>query len=473
MSKPNQNNGVKADKLFDAVFIYKEEIMKKTWTKEAILKNAAEENVRYIRLCFTDINGVLKNVEIPIAKLEEALENEVMFDGSSIDGFVRIQEADMYLYPDYDTWLISSWEQTTYGKVAILICDVYLPSGKPFEGDPRYVLKRNVEQMKKLGFSSFNVGVEPEFFLFKLDDQGKPTLEFNDFGGYFDLAPVDGAEDCRRDIVLELEKIGFNMEAAHHEVAYGQHEINFEYNDVVRLSDNLQLFKLVIKNVAKRHGLHATFMPKPIANINGSGMHTNCSLTDNLGNNAFYDPNGEIELSDTCLYWIGGILKHARGFTAVTNPTVNSYKRLIPGYEAPCYVSWSDANRSAMIRIPAKRGKATRTEIRSVDPSANPYLAFSALLAAGMDGIKNKIKPGDREYINLFKLTREDREQMGIANLPENLKDAIKELKKDDVIKEALGEHVFKMFVQAKSKEWDEFRTHITEWEIAKYLETL
>ncbi len=447
--------------------------MKKTWTKEEILKNAEEENVRYIRLCFTDINGVLKNVEIPANKLEEALDNEVMFDGSSIDGFVRIQEADMYLYPDYDTWLISSWEQTTYGKVAILICDVYLPNGEPFEGDPRYVLKRNVKEMNKLGFSAFNVGVEPEFFLFKLDEQGKPTLNYNDFGGYFDLAPVDGAEDCRRDIVLELEKIGFNMEAAHHEVAYGQHEINFEYDDVVKLSDNLQLFKLVIKNVAKRHGLHATFMPKPIASINGSGMHTNCSLTDTFGNNAFYDPNGEIELSKSCHYWIGGILKHARGFTAVTNPTVNSYKRLIPGYEAPCYVSWSDANRSAMIRIPAKRGKATRTEIRNVDPSANPYLAFSAILAAGMDGIKNKIEPGKREYINLFNLTREDREKMGILNLPENLKDAIKELKKDHVIKNALGEHVFKMFVEAKSKEWDEFRTHVTEWEIAKYLESL
>jgi glutamine synthetase len=442
-------------------------------TKEFILKNAEEENVKYVRLCFTDINGVLKNVEVPASKLESALNNEIMFDGSSIDGFVRIQEADMYLYPDYDTWLISSWEHTTHGKVALLICDIFLPNGKPFEGDPRYVLKRNVEKMKELGFSAFNVGVEPEFFLFKLDADGNPTLNFNDYGSYFDLAPVDGAEDCRRDIVLELEKIGFNMEAAHHEVAFGQHEINFEYNDVVRLSDNLQLFKLVIKNVAKRHGLHATFMPKPIASINGSGMHTNCSLTDKEGNNAFYDKDGEIGLSNVCVNWVAGILKNARGFTAITNPTVNSYKRLVPGYEAPCYISWSDANRSAMIRIPAKRGKATRTEIRSVDPSANPYLAFSAILASGLDGIKNKLVPMDRVYVNLYNLSRDEREKMGIDNLPENLKDALKELKKNSVVNEALGKHVVNMFIEGKQKEWDEFRLVVTEWEIKRYLRSI
>lgn len=443
------------------------------WTKAAILKNATEENVKYVRLCFTDIHGVLKNVEIPATKLEEALDNEVMFDGSSIDGFVRIQEADMYLYPDYDTWLISSWEQTTYGKVALLICDVYLPDGTPFKGDPRFVLKRNVEKMKKLGFSAFNVGVEPEFFLFKLDASGNPTLDFNDNGGYFDLAPVDGAEDCRRDIVLELEKIGFNMEAAHHEVAPGQHEINFEYKDVVQLSDNLQLFKLVIKNVAKRHGLHATFMPKPISDINGSGMHTNCSLSDKDGNNAFYDPEGEIGLSATCKHWIAGIMKNARGFTAVTNPTVNSYKRLVPGYEAPCYVSWSDANRSAMIRIPAKKGRATRTEIRSVDPSANPYLALSAILASGLEGIEKKLEAKERVYLNLYKLNRADREELGIENLPENLKDAVKELKHNDVVKEALGKHVYEMFCEAKQREWDDFRTSVTEWEIKRYLKVI
>lgn len=439
-------------------------------TKEQILKDATEMNVKYVRLCFTDINGVLKNVEIPAPKLEEALDNEVMFDGSSIDGFARIQEADMYLYPDYSTWTISTWETTTYGNVAMMFCDIYLPDGTPFEGDPRQILKRNLNHMKDLGFSSFNIGVEPEFFLFKLDENGEPTLRFNDNGGYFDLAPVDGAEDCRRDIVLELEKIGFIMEASHHEVAPGQHEINFEFENALQASDSLQLFKLIVKNVAKRHGLHATFMPKPIASINGSGMHTNCSLSDKDGNNAFYDKDKDLQLSTTAKQWIAGIIKHARGFTALTNPTVNSYKRLVPGYEAPCYISWSDANRSAMIRIPAKRGKATRTEIRSVDPSANPYLAFSVILASGLDGIENKLDAIDPVYINLYELTRSEREEQGIKNLPENLKDALKALKNDDLIQKALGKHVTDRFVFEKQLEWDDFRLSVTEWEIKKYL---
>jgi len=443
------------------------------YTKEEILKIAEEENVKYIRLCFTDIHGVIKNVEIPARILDEALDNQVMFDGSSIDGFVRIQEADMYLRPDLNSWLILNWEQTTYGKVARLICDVFLPDGTPFAGDPRQVLKRNLAKMKDMGFNAFNIGVEPEFFLFKLDEKGNPTLDFNDDGGYFDLAPVDGAEDCRRDIVLELEKIGFNMEASHHEVAPGQHEINFEFENALEACDNLQTFKLVVKVVAKRHGLHATFMPKPISDINGSGMHTNCSLTDKDGNNAFADPKGEIGLSQTALYWIAGIMKNARAFTAVTNPTINSYKRLVPGYEAPCYVSWSDANRSAMIRIPAKRGKATRTEIRSVDPSANPYLAMSAILASGLEGIEKKLECKERVYINLYELNREERESLGIENLPENLKDAVKELKKSDVIQEALGVHVVEKFIEAKTKEWDDFRTSVTEWEIKKYLKVM
>ena len=443
------------------------------YTKEEILKIAKEENIKYVRLCFTDINGVIKNVEIPGRGLEEALDNEVMFDGSSIDGFVRIQEADMYLRPDYNTWMVLSWEQTTYGKVALLICDVYLPDGTPFSGDPRGVLRRNLEEMKAEGFGNFNIGVEPEFFLFKLDSSGNPTLEFNDNGGYFDLAPVDGAEDCRRDIVLELEKIGFTMEASHHEVAPGQHEINFMFNNALEAADKLQIFKLVVKNVAKRHGLHATFMPKPISKINGSGMHVNCSLTDTKGNNVFADPEGVIGLSETALKFIEGVLANARAFTAITNPTVNSYKRLVPGYEAPCYVSWSDANRSAMIRIPAKRGKATRSELRSVDPSANPYLAFSAILASGLDGINKDMEPRDRVYINLYELNRDERESMGIQNLPENLKDALKALRRNDVVKEALGSHVFEKFYEAKSKEWDDFRTSVTEWEIKKYLRVI
>lgn len=443
------------------------------FTKEEILLNAVEENVKYIRLMFTDIHGVIKNVEIPSRSLEDALNNEIMFDGSSIDGFVRIQEADMYLRPDFNSWLILSWEQTTYGKVARLICDIYLPNGKPFSGDPRYVLKRNIEKMHKMGFKAFNIGVEPEFFLFKLDEKGNPTLEFNDNGGYFDLAPLDGAEDCRRDIVLELEKIGFNMEASHHEVAPGQHEINFLFESALEACDNLQTFKLVVKVIAKRHGLHATFMPKPIASINGSGMHVNCSLMNLEGKNAFDDPKGKIGLSDVALYWIAGIMHNARAFTAITNPIVNSYKRLVPGYEAPCYISWSDANRSSMIRIPAKRGKATRTEIRSVDPSTNPYLAMSAILASGLEGIEKKMECHERVYINLYEITREQREEMGIENLPENLKDAIKELKASKTIKDALGEHVIEKFTMAKDKEWDDFRKSVSEWEIKKYLKVI
>ena len=440
--------------------------------KEGLLKKADDANVKYIRLCFTDIHGMIKNVEIPVRKLKDALENEIMIDGSSIDGFTRLQESDMYLYPDLNTWLVHTWENSEYGNVASLICDVYTPNGKPFIGDPRYVLKRNLKKMKLMGFGKFNIGVEPEFFLFKKHN-GDITMDTNDAGGYFDLSPIDGAEDCRRDIVLELEKLGFNMEASHHEVAPGQHEINFEFEDALEACDKLQTFKLVVKNVAKRHGYHASFMPKPIANVNGSGMHTNCSLTTQEGENAFYDKDKPLALSDVCRYWIAGIMEHARGFTAITNPTVNSYKRLVPGYEAPCYVSWSDINRSTMIRIPASRGKQTRTEIRSVDPSANPYLAMSVILAAGLDGISKQVDPVDPVYINLYDLNRKSREKMGINNLPENLKDALKELQQDDVVVEALGEHVLEKFLAEKEEEWDRFRMSISEWELNTYLKAL
>ena len=442
-------------------------------TKQDILASAEKHNVKYIRLMFTDIHGVIKNVEIPVRGLEDALDKKIMFDGSSIDGFVRIQEADMYLYPDFNTWLVLPWENTKYGNVARLICDVYLPNGKPFEGDPRFILKRTLKTMRDRGYKNFNIGVEPEFFLFKIKEDGSITLDSNDHGGYFDLAPVDGAEDCRRDIVLELEKLGFIMEASHHEVAPGQHEINFEFNDALEACDNLQTFKLVVKNVAKRHGLHATFMPKPIANINGSGMHTNCSLSNLDGSNAFHDSSRPLELSETAIHWIAGVMEHARGFTAITNPTVNSYKRLVPGYEAPCYISWSDANRSAMIRIPASKGTKTRTEIRSVDPSANPYLAMSVILASGLDGIKRKLNGVEPVYINLYELTRKERELIGIKNLPENLKDALKALKEDNLLKEVLGEHVYRKFVEAKYQEWDSFRNAVTEWEINHYLKSI
>ncbi len=442
----------------------------KKHTKNEILRIAKEENVRYIRLMFTDIMGTIKSVEIPVGQLETALDGKIMFDGSSIEGFVRIMEADMYLKPDYDTWLILSWEETSYGKVARLICDIYTPDGKPSSVDPRSNLKRVAKKMEKLGFSTFNIGFEPEFFLFKLDDNGEITMDVMDTGGYFDLSPIDGSEDCRRDIVLELERIGFTIEASHHEVAPGQNEINFEFSNIIEACDNVQTFKLVVKNIARRHGLHATFMPKPISNINGSGMHTNCSLTNMDGKNAFYDPNDPQGLSLICRQWLTGLLVHARSFCAITNPTVNSFKRLVPGYEAPCYVSWSEHNRSVMIRIPDTRGKTTRTEIRSVDTSANPYLAIAVILSAGLDGIENNLPLIDSVNENLFELTPEERFELGVKNLPDNLKEAIDILKESELMKDALGEHIFNKFIELKSEEWDSFRKTVTKWEINRYM---
>jgi glutamine synthetase len=438
-------------------------------TKKEILKQAEEFNVHYIRLMFTDINGILKNVEIPRSGLDAALDGEVMFDGSSIQGFVRIQEADMYLQPDLTTWLLLTYEDTSYGTVARLICDVLTMDQKPFAEDPRYVLKKTLSKMESMGFSSFQIGVEPEFFLFKTDGEDI-LLEPSDDGGYFDLAPVDEAEDCRRDIVLELERLGFMVEAAHHEVAEGQNEINFRFAGALEAADNLQTFKLVVKNVARRHGLHATFMAKPIYGINGSGMHTNCSLADASGNNAFFDEKVPMQLSTTCRQFIAGVLENAPGFTALCNPTVNSYKRLVPGYEAPVYVSWSDANRSALIRIPAKRGKATRIELRSVDATANPYLAFAAILASGLYGIENKLVPVEPTYANLYAMSKPEREAQGIGQLPENLKEALYALKKNALLNEAIGTPLLTKFMELKYQEWDEYRTQVTDWELNKYL---
>ncbi len=442
----------------------------KKYTRNQILENAKAENVRYVRLMFTDIIGTIKSVEIPVGQLERALDGKVMFDGSSIEGFVRIMEADMYLRPDLDTWLIHSWEESRYGKVARLICDVYTPDGKPSAADPRSNLKKMIKKMNDLGFSTLNIGFEPEFFLFKLDENGKITLKMTDQGGYFDLSPIDGASYCRRDIVLELEKIGFTVEASHHEVAPSQNEINFQFSNIIEACDKVQTFKLVVKNIARRHNLHATFMPKPIASINGSGMHTNCSLADMNGNNAFYDENDPMGLSLVARQWITGILTHSRNFCAITNPTVNSYKRLVPGYEAPCYVSWSEHNRSVMIRIPATRGKTTRTEIRSVDTTANPYLAIAVILAAGLDAIENNLPLIEPINENLFELTDEQRANLGVKNLPDNLKEAVDLLKEDNLIKEALGDHIFSKFIEYKNKEWDEFKKTVTEWEVNRYI---
>lgn len=441
----------------------------KNYTKESILKSAKEFDVRYVRLQFSDMLGTVKNVEIPITNLERALNNDIMFDGSSIQGFVRIDEADMYLYPDLSTWLILNWENAPVGRVARLICDVYTSNKRPYEGDPRYVLKKALNEMKSLGFDKFNVGVEPEFFLFKLDDKGKITRELSDQGGYFDLAPMDGSEDIRRDIVLEMQKLGFEMEVSHHEVAFGQHEINFHFDNALEACDNIQTFKVLVKNVARRHGYHATFMPKPIKGINGSGMHSNLSLSKD-GRNVFFDEKTDNQLSETALKFIAGIMKNAQAFTLVCNPIINSYKRLVPGYEAPVYIAWSDSNRSTMIRIPASRGNATRIEVRSVDASANPYLAMAVLLNSGLDGIKNDLTALNPLKKNLFRMSEQERRRLGIKNLPENLKEAIEFFQKSELMKETLGDELFEKFIEAKQKEWDEYKTIISEWELNKYL---
>lgn len=439
------------------------------YTREDVLRLANEEGVKFIRLQFTDILGTIKNVEIPFSQLEKALDNKMMFDGSSIEGFVRIEESDMYLFPDLDTWLVFPWTAEK-GKVARLICDIYNPDGTPFEGDPRNNLKRILSQMEELGFTDFNLGPEPEFFLFKLDVNGEPTLELNDNGGYFDLAPTDLGENCRRDIALELEEMGFEIEASHHEVAPGQHEIDFKYASALRACDDIQTFKLVVKTIARKHGLHATFMPKPLFGVNGSGMHCNMSLFKN-GENSFFDEKGDLQLSDTARQFLAGIIKHATDFTAITNPTVNSYKRLVPGYEAPCYVAWSARNRSPLIRIPASRGLSTRVEVRSVDPAANPYLAMAVLLAAGLDGIKNNLpapKPIDR---NIYVMDKKEREEAGIVDLPATLHAALESLKTNEVIVKSLGEHIFEHFVEAKEIEWDMFRTQVHPWEREQYIQ--
>lgn len=441
------------------------------WTKEGIIRDAQENNVHFIRLMFTDIRGTIKNVEIPVSQLEKALDNNMTFDGSSIEGFVRIEESDMYLIPDYESWMIFNWEvPSDGGRIACLICDVDTTQREPFLGDPRGNLKRVLEKMYEMGFSSFNLGPEPEFFLFKLDEDGNPTMDLNDQGGYFDFSPTDLGENCRRDIVLELERLGFEIEASHHEVAPGQHEIDWKYNDAIRACDKIQLFKLIVKTVARRHNLHATFMPKPIYGVSGSGMHFNLSLFDKDGNNAFYDESTYDELSQTARYFIGGLLKHAASFTAICNPLVNSYKRLVDGYEAPAYIAWSEKNRSPLVRIPSSRGNSTRVELRSVDPSANPYLALAVILQAGLDGIENKIEPPTPIDRNIYTMTPEERVAEGVMDLPNSLSRAVKELEANPLMLEALGSHISENFIAEKSMEFESYKRQITQWEIDKYL---
>lgn len=441
--------------------------MMKKYSKEDIMELVKDEDVEFIRLQFTDMFGSLKNVAITASQLEKALDNKCMFDGSSIEGFVRIEESDMYLYPDLSTLEIFPW-RPQQGKVARLICDVYRPNGEPFEGDPRYILKRAMKEAADLGYD-FEVGPECEFFLFHTDENGLPTTITHEKAGYFDLGPLDLGENARRDMVLTLEEMGFVIEASHHEVAPAQHEIDFRYDEALATADNIMTFKLAVKTIAKRHGLHATFMPKPKFGVNGSGMHINMSLSRN-GKNIFADTSDSLGLSQEAYYFIGGIMKHIKGMTAITNPLVNSYKRLVPGYEAPVYIAWSATNRSPLIRIPAARGEGTRIELRCPDASANPYLALAVCLRAGLDGIINKIEPPAGVDCNIFDMTKEQKKSLGIESLPGTLREAIHELEQDDFIKSVLGEHVSAKYIEAKKEEWARYRSQVTDWEINQYL---
>lgn len=438
------------------------------YTKDDIFRMVEEEDVEFIRLQFTDIFGTLKNIAITSSQLEKALDNKCMFDGSSVEGFVRIEESDMYLYPDYDTFEIFPW-RPQQGKVARLICDVYTPDGKPFEGDPRWILKKTIKEANEMGYR-FDVGPECEFFLFHTDDNGLPTTLSHEKAGYFDLGPNDLGENIRRDMVLTLEDMGFEIEASHHEVAPAQHEIDFKYDEVLKTADNIQTFKMTVKTIAKRHGLYATFMPKPKFGISGSGMHINMSLATEEGKNIFADENGKIGLSDDAYHFIAGIMKHARGMSAITNPLVNSYKRLVPGYEAPVYIAWSAKNRSPLIRIPASRGNGTRVELRNPDPTANPYLVLALCLAAGLDGIKNKIEVPKSVDCNIYEMTPGERRAAGIENMPADLKEAVDCLVADEFLCSVLGEHITTKYVEAKMKEWENYTTRVSQWEIDEYL---
>ena len=438
------------------------------YTKDDIFRMVEEEDVEFIRLQFTDIFGTLKNIAITSSQLEKALDNKCMFDGSSVEGFVRIEESDMYLYPDYDTFEIFPW-RPQQGKVARLICDVHTPDGKPFEGDPRWILKKTIKEANEMGYR-FDVGPECEFFLFHTDDNGLPTTLSHEKAGYFDLGPNDLGENIRRDMVLTLEEMGFEIEASHHEVAPALHEIDFKYDEVLKTADNIQTFKMTVKTIAKRHGLYATFMPKPKFGISGSGMHINMSLATEEGKNIFADENGKIGLSDDAYHFIAGIMKHARGMSAITNPLVNSYKRLVPGYEAPVYIAWSAKNRSPLIRIPASRGNGTRVELRNPDPTANPYLVLALCLAAGLDGIKNKIEVPESVDCNIYEMTPGERRAAGIENMPADLKEAVDCLVADEFLCSVLGEHITTKYVEAKMKEWENYTTRVSQWEIDEYL---
>ncbi|MCI8686844.1 MAG: type I glutamate--ammonia ligase [Lawsonibacter sp.] len=438
------------------------------YTKEDIIRIVREERVEFIRMQFTDIFGQMKNVAITASQVEKAVNNQIMFDGSSIEGFTRIHESDQCLYPDLNSFIVLP-ENVSNGKTARMFCDVYNTDGTPFVGDPRGVLRRVLRRAESMGFEVFNVGPELEFFLFELDEDGHATTCTHDEAGYFDLGPLDHGEATRREISHTLEQMGFEIEASHHECAVAQHEIDFKYNNALDGADKIMTFKLMAKSIARKNGLHATFMPKPVYGIAGSGMHMNMSLFKG-GKNVFYDPNGERKLSKTAYSFIAGLLEHVQGFTAVTNPLVNSYKRLGAGHEAPRYRAWSASNRSALIRIPAARGQATRVELRSPDPSCNPYLAVAVCLAAGLDGIARGLTPPPEITGDIYAMDDATREAHGIHCLPNTLKDALEELEKDALVLDVLGEHVARQYVKGKLKEWNEYQTRVSSWELERYL---
>lgn len=437
------------------------------YTKEDIWRMIEEEDVEFIRLQFTDIFGTLKNVAVTTSQLERVLNNEIMFDGASIEGFARVEQSDMFLRPDLDTFAIFPW-RPQQGKVARFLCDIYRPDGTPFAGDPRHVLKRTVQEAAEMGYQ-MDVGPECEFFLFHTDDEGNPTTITHEKAGYFDVGPLDLGENARRDMILTLEDMGFVVEASHHEDAPAQHEIDFHYDEALKTADDIMTFKLAVKTIAKRHGLYASFMPKPKTGVNGSGMHINMSLARD-GVNVFYDGQDCNHLSKEGYWFIGGIMKHIAAITAITNPLVNSYKRLVPGYEAPVYIAWSMRNRSPLIRIPAQTGTTQRIELRSPDSATNPYLAIAVCLAAGLDGIRDQIEPPASVEGNIFAMSEEEREKAGIKCLPTSLAEAIDGLEQDALIREVLGEHISRKYIEAKKEEWKEYCAAVSSWEIDRYL---
>lgn len=441
--------------------------------KTEVIEKAKKDDVKFVQLIFTDIHGMIKSVTIPVEKLGESLEKGTWFDGSSIEGFTRICESDMYLMPDPNTYALIPWMSKDCVH-ACMICDVYMPDGKPFDGDPRYILKKAIAEAKELGFE-YNVGPELEFFLFKRNADGEATTDPHDAAGYFDYAPRDLASDVRRDIILALESFGIDVEMSHHEVAPGQQEIDFKYSDALTTADNANTFKYTVKSIAHTHGLYATFMPKPIHAENGNGMHVHQSLFDiKSGKNVFFDINDKYKLSPIAKHFIAGQLDHISGMSAILSPTVNSYKRLVPGYEAPVYICWAQTNRSALIRIPRYskgREQSTRAELRCPDPSCNPYLTFAVMLKAGLDGIKKKTELAAPVEDNVYEFNEEKRTNNNINTLPHSLFDAVCELKKDKIVADALGKHLYPVYIRSKLAEWDEFRLQVTKWEIDKYLE--